>query len=78
MPRSVRGGASSVAESGTASRSLPALVPPPSPAPNPQCIANGREAKECKSVKTRRSVTVTICFSEGLIIGFTLTRCLLS
>jgi len=42
--------------------------------PNPQCKANGREAKECKSVITRRSVTVTICFSEGLIIGFTSTR----
>ena len=27
--------------------------------PNPQCKANGREAEECKSVKTRRSVTVT-------------------
>ena len=59
MPRSVRGDASSVAASEAASLSLPALVPPISPAPNPQCKANGRGAEECRSVITRRSVTVT-------------------
>ena len=46
--------------------------------PNPQCKANGRGAEECRSVKTRRSVTVTQVSVKKLIIGFHFDKGLLS
>ena len=46
--------------------------------PNPQCKANGGGAEECRSVKTRRSVTVTQVSVKWLTIGFHIDQGLLS